>query len=371
MSAAAGAGGVLHVRGAVVVDEATEVGEAWVVGGALTFERPTGLADVTAVEGWVLPGLVDVHCHIGLGPDGPVDRATSEAQALADRDAGTLLVRDAGSPADTRWVDEREDLPRILRAGRHLARTKRYLRHYGRELADVAELPAAVAEEAARADGWVKLVADWIDRDLGTDGDLTPLWPDDVLAAAVAVAHDAGARVTAHTFSTEALPGLLAAGIDCIEHGTGLTPDLIEEVARRGVPVVPTLLQIEQFEAIAAQAGRYPLFAARMRRLHARRHQQVRDLHDAGVQLLVGTDAGGTIAHGRVADEAAELVRAGVPAADVVAAASWAARRFLGVPGLVEGAPADLVVYPADPRRDIGVLSAPRAVVLRGSVVAG
>lgn len=365
---------MLHVRGRVVVDDTTEHDELWVVDGRVTFERPvTGrrAAEATVLEGWAVPGLVDVHCHVGLGPEGPVDQGTAEKQALADRDAGTLLVRDAGSPADTRWVDDRPDLPRVLRAGRHLARPKRYLRWYGRELEDVAQLPQAVAEEAERGDGWVKLVADWIDRDLGPDGDLRPLWPDDVLAEAVAVAHRAGARVTAHVFSTEAVPGLLAAGVDCIEHGTGLTPDQIEEVARRGVPVVPTLLQVDQFEAIAAQGEpRYPVFAARMRRLHALRYEQVRALHEAGVPLLVGTDAGGTIAHGRLPDEAAELVRAGVPAADVVAAASWRARAYLGVPGLAEGAPADLVVYPEDPRRDVGVLRAPRAVVLRGTVVA-
>ncbi|WP_308121864.1 amidohydrolase family protein, partial [Actinotalea ferrariae] len=306
---------MLHLRGRVVVDDETERDEVWVVDGRLTFDPPRGrraAGATTTIDGWVLPGLVDVHCHIGLGPDGAVSHEVAEAQALADRDAGTLLIRDAGSPADTRWVDARADLPRILRAGQHLARPKRYLRHYGRELDDVADLPAAVAGEAARGDGWVKIVADWIDRDLGPEGDLRPLWPDDVLAEAVRVAHERGARVTAHTFSTEALPGLLAAGIDCIEHGTGLTPDLIAEVARRGVPVVPTLLQVGLFESIAAQAVRYPVYAARMRRMHARRHAHVRDLHDAGVPLLLGTDAGGTLAHGLLADEAAELVHAGV-----------------------------------------------------------
>lgn len=360
---------MLHLRGTVVVDDTHVVGEAWVVDGRLTFEAPRGrrsAAASTTIEGWVLPGLVDVHCHVGLGADGPVTRDVAEAQAIADRDAGTLLIRDAGSPADTRWVDERADLPRILRAGHHLARPKRYLRNYGRELADVAELPEAVAQEVARGDGWVKLVADWIDRDLGPDGDLRPLWPDDVLADAVRVAHERGARVTAHTFSTEALPGLLAAGVDCLEHGTGLTPELVEEVARRGIPVVPTLLQVAQFAAIADQAVRYPVYAARMRRMHARRYEHVRDLHDAGIPLLLGTDAGGTIEHGRIADEAAEMVRAGVPAADVVAAASWRTRRWLGAPAIAEGAPADVVVYPADPRTDVRVLAAPDAVVLRG-----
>jgi imidazolonepropionase-like amidohydrolase len=362
---------VLHVRGTVVLDDDREVGELWVVGGRVTFERPSGPSDVVTLQGWAVPGLVDVHCHIGLGADGPVDRATAEAQAIVDRDAGTLLVRDAGSPADTAWVHDRADLPRLIRSGHHLARPKRYLRHYGRELADVAELPAAVAEEAARGDGWVKLVADWIDRDLGDDGDLRPLWPDDVLAEAVAVAHDRGARVTAHTFATEAVPGLLAAGVDCLEHGTGLTDAQIDEVARRGIPVTATLLQVERFEAIAAQAHRYPVYAARMRRMHARRYEHVRDLHEAGVPVLVGTDVGGTITHGRIAAEAAEMARAGIPPADVVAAASWRTRAWLGVPGLAEGASADLVVYPEDPRADVSVLAAPGAVVLRGTVVAG
>jgi len=362
---------VIHLRGTVVLDDERELGELWVVGGRVTTTRPLGSAEVVTLDGWILPGLVDVHCHVGLGASGAVDRATAQAQAVADRDAGTLLIRDAGSPVDTSWVHARDDLPRLIRAGHHLARPWRYLRGYARELTDVGELPGAVGEEAARGDGWVKLVADWIDRDLGAEGDLRPLWPDDMLAAAVAVAHSGGARVTAHTFSAEALPGLLAAGVDCLEHGTGLSHELIEEVARRRIPVTPTLLQVAQFEAIAAQAdGRYPVLAARMRRLHARRFEHVRDLHDAGVRLLVGTDAGGTIEHGRIAAEAAELVRAGLPDAVVVAAASWRAREFLGVPGLEEGASADLVVYPGDPRADVTVLAEPSAIVLRGRQVA-
>ncbi|QCB93985.1 amidohydrolase family protein [Cellulomonas shaoxiangyii] len=357
---------VTHLRGTVVLGDEHEVGEAWVVGDRLTLERPAGVPDAV-LDGWVLPGLVDVHCHVGLASDGPVDDATAEAQAVADRDAGVLLIRDAGSPADTAWVHERADLPRLLRAGRHLARPKRYLRRYGRELATVEELPAAVREEAARGDGWVKLVADWIDRDLGPDGDLRPLWPDDVLADAVAAAHAAGARVTAHTFATESLDALLDAGVDCLEHATGATAQQVERIAAAGVPVTATLLQVAQFEAIAAQGeARYPRFAARMRRMHARRHAHVRDLHDAGVRVLVGTDAGGTIGHGRIADEAAEMVAAGIPARDVVAAASWRTRAWLGADGIAEGASADVVVYAADPRRDVRVLAEPAAVVLRG-----
>jgi imidazolonepropionase-like amidohydrolase len=360
---------VLHLRGTIVLDDRREVGEAWVVGDRLTLDRPSGVPETT-LTGWVLPGLVDVHCHIGLAAEGAVDQATAQAQALADRDSGVLLVRDAGSPADTSWVHDRADLPRLIRAGRHLARPKRYLRHYGRELDAVTDLPEAVAEEAVRGDGWVKLVADWIDRDLGAEGDLRPLWPADLLAEAVAVAHAAGARVTAHTFATEALDPLLDAGVDCLEHATGADARQIDRIAAAGIPVTATLLQVAQFAAIADRADRYPVYAARMRRMHARREQHVRDLHDAGVPLRVGTDAGGTLGHGRIADEALALVEAGIPAPEVVAAASWRTRAWLGVPGLAEGESADLVVYPADPRADVRVLAAPDAVVLRGRRVA-
>lgn len=51
------------------------------------------------------------------------------------------------------------------------------------------------------------------------------------------------------------------------------------------------------------------------------------------------------------------------------AAGSWAARTFLGVAGLVPGAPADAVVYDADPRADLTVLDRPLAVISRGRPV--
>ena len=131
----------LHVRGHVVVGDDREVGDLWVKGGRVSLTRPSAQGtNMVELEGWVLPGLVDVHCHVGLGAQGAVDAATAQAQATADRDSGVLLVRDAGSPLDTRWVHGRRDLPRLVRAGRHLARPKRYLQHYGLELDHVGAL---------------------------------------------------------------------------------------------------------------------------------------------------------------------------------------------------------------------------------------
>ncbi|MFD8570999.1 amidohydrolase family protein [Streptomyces sp. NPDC059639] len=359
--------GVLHVKGRVLVGPDDVRDELWVVGGRITYDRPSAAGlDVTTVDGWALPGLVDAHCHVGLDAHGPVPAETAEKQALTDRDAGTLLIRDAGSPSDTRWVDDREDLPRIIRAGRHIARTRRYIRNFAHEI-EPEDLVAYVAQEARRGDGWVKLVGDWIDR--GT-GDLSACWPRDAVEAAIAEAHRLGARVTAHCFAEDSLRDLVEAGIDCIEHATGLTDELIPLFAGRGVAIVPTLVNIATFPDLAAGGDqKYPRWSAHMRRLYERRYDTVRSAYDAGIPVYVGTDAGGSLAHGLVAAEVAELVRAGIPARDALSATTWGAREWLGRPGLGEGASADLVVYGADPLADVGVLGAPRRVVLRGRVV--
>jgi imidazolonepropionase-like amidohydrolase len=358
---------VLHLRGHVLLGPDEDVARAWVVGGRLTFTPPSVPADrIQTLDGWVVPGLVDAHCHVGLGRDGVVPDEVAERQALTDRDAGTLLIRDAGQPGDTRWVDDRDDLPRVVRAGRHIARTRRYLRHYGQEI-EPEDLVDTVRAQARRGDGWVKLVGDWIDRDLG---DLAPCWPADVLLPAIAAAHEEGARVTAHCFGEDSLPDLLAAGIDCIEHATGLTDDTRAVAAERGVPIVPTLVNIATFPGIAdAGEARFPRYAAHMRELHARRYDTVREAYEAGIPIRVGTDAGGSLSHGLVADEVAELVAAGIRPVDALDAACWAAREWLGFPGLVEGESADLVLYEQDPRDDIAVLTHPTAVVLRGRPV--
>ncbi|MFK0116181.1 amidohydrolase family protein [Streptomyces sp. NPDC090994] len=359
-------GAVLHVKGRVLVGPEEVRDELWVIGGRVSYDRPAGARDVRTVEGWALPGLVDAHCHVGLDRHGAVPADVAERQALADRDAGALLLRDAGSPSDTRWVDDREDLPKIIRAGRHIARTRRYIRNYAWEV-EPEDLPAYVAREARRGDGWVKLVGDWIDRDLG---DLSACWPRGAVEAAIAEAHRLGARVTAHCFAEDSLRDLVEAGIDCVEHATGLTDDLIPLFASRGVAIVPTLVNIATFPDLAAGGeAKFPRWSAHLRRLHARRYDTVRDAHDAGIPVYVGTDAGGTLPHGLVAAEVAELVTAGIPPLTALSAATWSARAWLGRPALHEGAPADLVVYERDPRADVRVLGAPARVVVNGRVV--
>src|SRR5690625_6434761 len=127
----------LIVRGEVITGAEGSLPQVGIQDGRLVLGRGAsapGLGGAHVIEGWALPGLVDVHCHIGLSDQGAVDEQTALAQARADANAGTLLVRDAGVPSDTQWLEGREDVPRLIRSGRHIARPKRYLRHLGREL---------------------------------------------------------------------------------------------------------------------------------------------------------------------------------------------------------------------------------------------
>ncbi len=354
----------LRFSGPVLPDG--ESREVFVLDGRVTYERPAGVE--TAAQGWIVPGLVDAHNHLGLEDGGAVSDEEIERTALLDRANGVLLTRDCGSPADTRWVQEREDLPRLIRCGRHVARTRRYLKGYGVEVEPDA-LADTVAEQARAGDGWVKLVGDWISRE---ECDLAPSFPADAVTAAIEVAHALGAKVTAHCFGEDSLAPLLDAGIDCIEHGTGLTEEHVEQMAAGGVALVPTVLQTSKFPGFAS-AGRdkFPAYSATMERLFARRREVLMQAQEAGVALYVGSDGGGSARHGVLHEEIRAMAEMGLSNEYVLGAASWRAREWLGWnPGLGEGDPADFVVYPRNPVEDLSVLAEPTAVVLRGRVYA-
>jgi imidazolonepropionase-like amidohydrolase len=357
--------GIIEFSGTVLTGPDEERQGLWSIDGRLTFRRPLTAPDAV-MGGWVLPGFVDAHCHIGLGPGGSVPDSVIEEQARANRDAGTLLVRDAGAASDTRWVQQRPDLPRLVRAGRHIARSRRYLRGLALEV-EPGGLVEAVRKQARAGDGWVKLVGDWIDRDAG---DLAPSFPDAVVRDAVQAAHDEGARVTAHCFAENTLDQMLDAGIDCIEHATGLLPRHLPRLAAQGVPIVPTLINVDTFPGIACQAEpKFPRYAAHMRALWERRAERVVEAFEAGVRIYAGTDAGSVLGHGRIAEEILSLHRAGLPPVAALDAACWGARAWLGADGLSEGASADVVVCREDPRKAPSAVAALQNIVLRGEVV--
>jgi imidazolonepropionase-like amidohydrolase len=350
----------LHVRGVLLPED--EVRDLWIDGDRLSLEPVAGARTVSD-GGFILPGLVDAHCHIGIAPGGAPIESVEQAKTLAgiDRDAGVLAIRDAGSPFDYAGLEDDPEMPRLARAGRHVAPPRRYLPEIGVEV-PAEEVAAEVTRQAHRGTGWVKLVGDWIDRGVG---DLAPAWDEATLASAVAAAHAAGARITAHCFEETSVAALVRAGIDCVEHGTGLSLDLIDEMVRRGTSLVPTMINVERFDELAAAGEqKYPLWAKHMRKLGREFPKVVAAAYDAGVPLYAGSDAGGGIGHGLVAQEVLRLNQAGVSTVDALAAGSWGARRWLGFDGL-----ADLTVYDRDPRRDLGVLLEPTRIILRGRVI--
>jgi imidazolonepropionase-like amidohydrolase len=155
-----------------------------------------------------------------------------------------------------------------------------------------------------------------------------------------------------------------AAKVDSLEHGMGLDPGLLAALGAQGTVLTPTLGVISQGLERARNAPDSPRKAWYVG--GASGHGRlVAQAAEAGVTILAGTDSR---PHGRIADEIRALARAGLRPHDALAAGSWAARAYLGLPGLVEGAPADAVVYESDPRADLGQLDHPRAVILRGQL---
>ncbi|MGV9826562.1 MULTISPECIES: amidohydrolase family protein [unclassified Gordonia (in: high G+C Gram-positive bacteria)] len=351
---------VRHYRGRdPLTDESVEL---WVVGERISRE-PVAHATTVCADGWIIPGLVDAHNHVGIAPGLGVDIERARRFAQADVRAGALLIREVGSPLDTHPLDADPTCPKFIRAGKHIARPKRYLRDYGVDLTDPDELPAEVSRQAAAGDGWVKIVGDWIDREVG---DLAPLWTRTQLDAAVAAAHRAGARITAHVFGGDALDDLIDAGVDCIEHGTGLSPDHLDAMASRSIALVPTLIQVDNFPEIAAGADRFPTYAAHMRKLYDTAADTFAAAREAGVAIFAGTDAGGFVAHGRIVDEVERLAQIGFGMSGALAAATVAPRRWLGAGLLEHGDPADFLVLDADPRCEPATLRRPRHVVCSG-----
>ena len=92
------------------------------------------------------------------------------------------------------------------------------------------------------------------------------------------------------------LPGLIDAGIDCIEHGTGLSDDLVEQMVDADVALVPTVMQLDKFpEYAAAGAARFPTYAATMTELYPGCRATIMAAYDAGWRSTPAPTAAGSV----------------------------------------------------------------------------
>ena len=349
-----------HVR-AVALPDGDEPADWWIAGGRLSADPVDGARDLDG--GWVAPGLVDAHAHLTFEARERLGLERGSPELIAahldlHRRAGVLAVRDAGSLPGVALDPEPADGARVIGCGPFLAPPDLFLPH----LYDPTPPEDAVAAARARVrEGWpwVKIIADHP----GADG--SPLAPRlgyaFALVAEIADAvHADGGRLAVHVMG-DIVREVVEAGADSVEHGNWADAAVVREMAARGTAWCPTLTTV--LHHIEPVADRIAAAGA----LLDRQRETLPLAVELGVTLLAGTDEE---PHGSVADEVAAMVRYGVPAEAAIAAASTGARRYLGLPGLEDGAPADLVMFDRDPRADVTALREPAAVVAGGRLVA-
>ena len=356
----------LHLTGTILPDDAER--DVWIVDGRFSLEGPSDARTMVA-DAFLLPGLVDAHAHLALHSPAREDASPRErilASGRAQLDAGVLLVREPGGPDRlSAGLGPSDGMPRVQSAGRMLSPPGTYIPGLARPVGGSA-LPEA-AEEEARASGfWVKVIGDFPDR----DGRLVAHYRRDALVEAVARAHAVGARVAIHANLPGVIDDAIEAGVDTIEHGTMASEGQVLELARRGIALVPTLMIRDGVLGIARAFGVPAVDIVALERALDGQPAIVLAAVEAGVTVLAGSDAG-IGPHGQIRDEVARLLAAGLDPRMALGAASWIGRQYLGLPGIEDGAPADLVAFARDPRIDPTVLSEPLLIVLDGRVIGG
>jgi imidazolonepropionase-like amidohydrolase len=326
--------------------------------------RWTSAPSVDAAElpgRFVLPGLVDAHCHlsVAVAEDGlpvPLDVPATRENLASAQAAGVTAIRDTGSPNSVtlQLLDDPQG-GQLLACGRFLAPRDQYIPglYIPVEAEDLVE---AALTEIAHGARWVKLVADFpVWSADGPAAMAQPTYPMADVQRLIEAVHAAGARVAAHT-TTGRVTELVDAGVDSVEHGPSLTDADVTALAARGGAWTPTLCAL-----FWADPGE----DAERRRKDAEARERFRYLLpravDLGVTLMTGTDVVGTVAR-----EVAFLADLGLSPRQALAAASTAARQYLGMVDFQPGQLADAVTYDHDPSEDPAVLAHPAAVVTQG-----
>jgi imidazolonepropionase-like amidohydrolase len=369
---------VVH-RGGVLID-----GGQIVAAGPSEALRSLGpgaeVVDLGAVT--LLPGLIDAHVHLGFdGSPDPVARMRAETDAeqlvLMRRSARQLLqagvttARDLGARAflDIAVRDTiargTADGPRLVTAGRPLTPAGGHCWFMGGECGSVGELRRMVRLHHEMGADLIKVMSTGGFMTTGSAPWFAQFTPAE-LSAVTAEAHRLGKRVAAHAHGKEGIARAVAAGVDTIEHcsfagpdgefGSDFDPALAEEIAVAGIFVCPTI----------------NVTAPIMRERHGPVLEEViMGLHQHGVPLIAGTDAGtDNCPHGAYVCGLEALAEAGLPAREVLEAATLRAARALGVEdrtgSIAPGKDADLIAIRGDPLRNVSALHHIELVVTRG-----
>jgi imidazolonepropionase-like amidohydrolase len=334
----------------------------------------------------VLPGLIDMHTHLGINHRTGDIKAQMRHSAVEYILAGTRSLReDLASGVTTAKLNGDRDFfdvqmrqaiqdgmaegPRLYVSGRGIKTSRCTGGVVATCLADDHEAVWRCVDENIRSCvDWIKLFASG--SLFGTLAEvLQPFFGSAEISVAVNVAHAAEKRVSVHCFGGEAADACVQAGVDVVEHGWLLTERQLQAMAKLGIWLCPTASVLTHPEGVLSHLPPGP-----GREEAKRRVDQVCDVMRMalrlGVPLLVGTDA----LHGCLAYEMKLLQGLGGAPERLLAAATWNAARVLGqgerIGALRAGAQADLVVVRGNALADVACLADVLLVVQSGRVVA-
>jgi imidazolonepropionase-like amidohydrolase len=356
--------------------------------------RPENPADtmIDAAGKFILPGLIDAHCHISLHQGAlPGVRYTSSAEFCtlwAAHAIGRVLRAGVTSIAvpGGKWftdVTVREAVEGGLLEGPRMVVAGRALSNYG-GIFDPDPYPAyeGTPNDAAgilcnTRDEFIRETRKQCKRGVdlikiadSTWGDVQTV-ADDEIAAVVDEAHRHNVKVTIHSRGSTSTRAVAKAGVDLIYHGDWATEADLDIVAKAGIPIAPVLTSPWiGAEHGAAGRGSGERVRDRLRTQLDTSFQMIRNARNRGIPILSGSDTGNASAfsHGRWHGKEAELFVKEIgmtPMQAIVAntngnAAMINLAREVGV--LAPGRLADIVIWDHDPLSDITVLQRPSEI---------
>ena len=304
---------------------------------------------------------------------------------------GVTTVRDLGDVAyRTLLFRDVPGMPRVVASGPPITTAGGHCHFLGGAVPGTSreDLRGAVAERVGRGVDVVKVMASGGFATPGTD-QLGAQFTAAQLAVLVDEAHRNGLSLLAHAHSLEAMESAAAAGVDGIEHFSGLSvtsgshigDDFLDEVARLGIYVDLTMGNDRSFHALMPAPP--PPLAELMKRFgvkdfdefYASRIGTLSRLRAHGIRVVTGVDSGMAPAkqHGNVWRVVGEMAEAGYSLAAALAAGTSLTAEACGLGGrtgrLAPGHAADVLVVDGDLSEDVTALSRPVEVLVRGRAV--